>query len=129
MTNEIGFIQQGVKTVESAVDMLHKQPLAVVLVFALMALGWAIRAMHWLPNRSAPMVILIVGVVANVFVGDPNKVDKTHPHPKAVLAMYGCLLGSFSIVLYMLTAKRIEKFFPQDEPAGANKNNETKDTP
>jgi len=123
MTNEVASV---VNTVQGAVEMLNRQPLSVVLVFALLALGWGIRATHWLPNRLAPLAILVIGILANVFIGDPGKVDPTHPHPKAVLGMYGCVLSAFSIVLYFLTVKRVEKLFPQDEPAGANKNNEIK---
>lgn len=124
MTNEVASV---VKTVEGAVEMLHRQPLAVVLVFALMALGWAIRATHWLPNRCAPLFILLVGVGANILVGDPGRVPPTHPCPKCVLGMYGMVLAAFAIVLYLLTAKRIEKYFPQDDPAGIQNTTEPKD--
>ena len=64
-----------------------------------------------------------MGVGANAFVGDPGKVDPKHPHPRAVLATYGAVLAAGAILLYALTAKRIEKYFPQDDPAGSNQNN------
>lgn len=114
MTNEVASV---LNTVEGAVEMLYKQPIAVVLVFALMAFGWAIRATHWIPNRCAPLLILLLGVGANILVGDPGRVPPTHQCPKCVLGMYGLVLAAVAIVLYLLTAKRIEKHFPQDGPA------------
>jgi len=123
MTNEVASV---VETVGGAVEMIYRQPISVVLVFALMALGWAIRATHWMPNRCAPLFILIIGVGANILVGDPGRVPPTHHCPRCVLGMYGLVLAAVSTVLYLLTAKRVEKYFPQDEPDNSNNKTETK---
>lgn len=112
-TNIMSELGLGLKTVQSAIDQMHAWPTSMLIVFALVVLGVAIRVSHQISNRWAPIVILGVAIALNVLLGDTGKVDPTQRHPHIVLGLYGLGLGVISLFIYGLVGKRVEKLFKQ----------------
>lgn len=112
MTNELGMIQQGVKTAEAVINQVQAWPVAVALVACLIVLRYALMLAHVFPNRAIPLTILIIGGVLNVFVGDVGKVDPTQRYPSVVLAMFGVILAFLSLVIRAVILKKYENYIP-----------------
>jgi hypothetical protein len=99
--------------IAGAVEQIKNQPLSVLLVGALIVLGWALKTLEMFPNKFIPISVLMCGAIANCLVGDVGSVDPSQRHPSLVLALQGLLLGFGAWAIHGLAIKRI---FPQKEP-------------
>jgi hypothetical protein len=109
MTNELlGWLD----TVTGAVKQMEQWPVAVLLIAFLIVVGAMLKSLEVFPNRAIPTCLIVLGSVANAFLGNPGTVGPTQRHPIAVLALQGALLGFASIALHFLVLKRFEKYIP-----------------
>lgn len=112
-TNQMADLGMGLKTVQSALDQMHQWPMGLLIVVVLVILGVAIRVSHAIPNRLAPIAILVLGIGLNILIGDPGKVSPTQRNPRVVLGLYGWCQGMAALALYSVVGKRAEKLFKQ----------------
>src|SRR5438309_687379 len=89
---------------------IQSLPSWVQLAIALTLFG-VVWKKSTLPNRWLPVLNVLIGALANPFLGDPGSVGPHHD-PRAVLAFQGFLAGLGAEVFHDGIVTKIKGFFP-----------------
>lgn len=108
-TNTMNELGLAVKVTESMINQLHSWPASVAIVFLLVVAGSAIRTHRVISNRWAVFAIFGLGMLLNVFVGDPGKVHPGQRNPTVMLAIYGFGLGFIALCIYSRIGKWMDR--------------------
>lgn len=79
-------------------SLLDASP-AVVLVFVLNFIGYAVKKIPALPDWIIPFLLPAIGAVSYVFVGELSAKIAAAKYPTAILALYGAGIGCAAVGL------------------------------
>lgn len=108
--NDASAIQQGVKTIEAVVNQVQSWPVSLALVVAIVCAAYSIDFVRAIPNRFILPVCFVCGITFNILVGDRGRIDPSQRNIDVVLGIYGAALGFLAWLVFVLIAKRIERF-------------------
>lgn len=111
-TNSIPYLEHASQFATAVVHQIQSWPSAVLLGACLIILGWMLKSARFMPNKYIPFILLSVGTVSNLAIGDISKVDPTQRNPQVILAMWGFCVAFAAWMSHALILKRFEKFLP-----------------
>lgn len=91
------------------IKQMESWPSSVLVVVALMFVGWAIKRDEFLPSKTIPSILMGLGSLIYVFVGHTGSISPEQRHPEIILALYGMILGVVAWITHGLVWKQIEK--------------------
>ena len=91
------------------IKQMERWPSSVLVVVALMFVGWAIKRDEFLSSKTIPSVLMGLGALLYIFVGHPGSVNPEQRHPEIILALYGMILGVIAWITHGLVWRQIEK--------------------
>ena len=94
--------------VTSATDYIQKAPLAPLIILFLNALGYALKRAPFLPNRSIPLMLMLVGALLMMFLA-PMPEGR---NPLLLLGIMGFLFGCIAWLVHAIALRRLEKYLP-----------------
>lgn len=92
---------------------MQEWPISILLVVALNFVGWSMKRAGFIPNKLIPSVLMGLGSLIYVLIGDTGSIGPQVRNPSVILALYGLLLGVMAWLAHGLVWKQIEKRFPQ----------------
>lgn len=108
--------------ISELVAQLSGAPNSVLIPFALIAIGYLLRLLPWIPAKFTPLILCIVSIAAFIRMGEPGLVGEV-PHPEERLAVVGVIVWllvwlAHKLVLQYIedwVVKKVKKFLPQPE--------------
>jgi hypothetical protein len=108
-------ILQGIK---SAADYIQSAPLSVLTIIFLNGLGYALKYLTFIPNRSIPLALMLAGALVMMFLAPVPE----GRNPLVLLGLMGWIFGCIAWATHAVILKRIEKFLPGGDPEASDKN-------
>lgn len=98
-------ILEGIK---GATDYIQSAPLAPLIILFLNALGYGLKRVPFLPNRSIPLALMLAGALLMMFLAPvpPGR------NPLLLLGLMGFLFGCIAWLVHAIALRRIEKYLP-----------------
>jgi 4-hydroxybenzoate polyprenyltransferase len=84
-----------------------------LLVIAVIAAGYLLKAMTWFPNQFIPIATFIVAVAGNMLLGEIGEVSPASRNPHVRLALVGMVFWAVGWLLHNQGLSRLEKFLPE----------------
>lgn len=84
-----------------------------LLVIAVIAAGYLLKAMPWFPNQFIPIATFIVAVAGNMLLGEIGEVSPASRNPHVRLALVGMIFWGIGWLLHNQGLSRLEKFLPE----------------
>lgn len=106
-------ILEGIK---SATDYIQSAPLSVVTILFLNGLGYGLKFLPVIPNRSIPLALMLCGALVMMSLAPlpPGR------NPMILLGLMGWIFGCIAWLVHVIILRRLEKFLPGnssgDEP-------------
>lgn len=94
-------------------NQIGKLPIAFAIAAASMFVGLILKRAKFFPNRFIPLWVVASCAIAYTLLGDAKKIETSQEHPRAVLAIYGIILGFLTWLSHKWVLWRIEKFLPK----------------
>jgi len=88
-------------------------PASVLVVVVLNFIGSAMKRSGHIPNNHIPSVLMLLGAIFYIFVGDVGSINFKTRYPVVTLALYGLLLGAIAWMFHSIIWRSIEKKLPQ----------------
>lgn len=96
-------------TINDLVGQIAKAPITLLLILALVIVGYVLKSIESIPNKFIPLILMALGAVAMAFLGDTGAVNPETRYPVAVLAVQGVI---FAFVAWLLHAQILKRFMP-----------------
>lgn len=121
--------------VYTVVEQIEQWPVAVLLIAFLVVFGWLLKMIPWIPNKTIPLAVVLMGAFFNTVVGSVTE-DPNHSgaYVFTVLFMSGTCKGFLAWGAHAVILRRLEKYLPfldegnrkGDEPTKPPEKDETK---
>lgn len=102
--------------IKGAADYIQSAPLSVLTILFLNALGYALKFLPFIPNRTIPLALMVAGALVMIFIAPVP----TGRNPMVLLGLMGWIFGCIAWLVHAIVLRRIEKFLPGsgsgDEP-------------
>lgn len=102
-------ILEGIK---GATDYIQSAPLSVLTVIFLNGLGYGLKFIPWVPNRSIPLVLMLAGALVMMFLAPVPE----GRNPLILLGLMGWVFGCIAWLVHAIALRRLEKFLPGGTP-------------
>ena len=98
-------ILEGIK---GATDYIQSAPLSVLTILFLNGLGYALKFLPFVPNRSIPLALMLCGALVMMFLA-PLPEGR---NPLVLLGLMGWIFGCVAWLVHVMILRRLEKFLP-----------------
>lgn len=98
-------ILEGIK---GATDYIQSAPLSVLTIIFLNGLGYGLKFMPWIPNRSIPLALMLCGALIMMFLAPVPQ----GRNPLVLLGLMGWIFGCIAWATHAIVLRRLEKFIP-----------------
>lgn len=110
-------ILDGIKT---AADYIQSAPLSVLTIIFLNGLGYGLKFIPWIPNRSIPLALMLAGALVMMTLAPVPE----GRNPLVLLGLMGWVFGCIAWIVHAVALRRLEKFLPGGAPENDNNNQE-----
>lgn len=111
-------ILEGIK---GAAEYIQSAPLSVLTIIFLNGLGYGLKFIPWIPNRSIPLALMLCGALIMMSLAPVPE----GRNPLVLLGLMGWIFGVIAWLVHAVVLRRLEKFLPGGDPEASDKNQPT----
>lgn len=100
----------------SVLDKIQGLPAVALVCFTCIAVGYALRFIKAFPNNGIPVVVILWGSLAMLFLADPRATSMSPRVWASRNVAVGLIIGFLSWMLHKIVLSRIEDWVAQRFP-------------